>query len=153
MTVMNRAPRITAQVANGAEAYVALERDLRELGPNGEATVAEILHTEDFGRTWHAVPWRRAVLSFVSRAAFARWPPEWVNRMWLRGASLAIEVRDDWGPDSRWDPIWCATWNGDRWRVRFERLYHSEVDGLITPASIELDLPGITTPPTLGPFR
>ena len=150
---MTRAPRITAQVANGADAYVAFERELRDRGPNGEATVAEIWHTDDHGRTWRAVPWRRSLGSFLSRAAFARWPPEWVNRMCLCGTSLVLEVREDHGLDSRWDPIWHAVWNGDRWRVCFHRHYDSEVDGPITPASLELELPGITTPPSFGPFR
>ena len=90
---------------------------------------------------------------FVSRAVFARWPPEWVNGMWLRDTRLEIEVREDQGQDSRWDPIWRATWAGARWRVRFDRLYRSEIDGLIWPTPIELHLPGITTPPSLGPFR
>jgi len=145
--------KLTAQVANGDEAYVAVERELRKLGPNGESSVAEIWHTSDRGRTWRPLPWRRAVRSLVSRAVVARWPPEWVNRMWLRGKSLSIEIREDGGWGGSWDPIWQATWNGERWRVRFERRYDSDVDGQIWPASIELDLPGITTPPAFGPFR
>lgn len=151
--VTSRLPRITAQLANGAEAYVALERDLRERGPHGESTVAEIWRTEDRGRTWHPLPWRRSVRALLSRAAFAGWPPEWVNRMWLHDGRLAIEIREDGGPDSRMNPIWYATWHRGGWRVRFARHYDVAVDGPIAPASIELDLPGITTPPTFGPFR
>jgi len=146
--------RITAQIARGDEAYVALERDRPERGPNGESTVAEIWHTTDLGQTWRAVPWRRALRTFVSRGAFATWPPESVHLMWLRGTSLMIEVREDWGLNSRWEPpIWCATWNGETWRVRYDRRYNVEVDGVMTSPRIELDLPGITRPPVLGPFR
>jgi hypothetical protein len=145
--------RITAQVANGAEAFIALMRDRRERGPSGETTVAEIWHTIDRGQTWGTIPWRRAPLVFLSPAIFARWPPEWVNRMWLHGTTLAIEVREDGGTVSRWDPIWSATLVRGRWRVRFDRLYQAEIDGPIFPTSIELDLPGITRPPALGPYR
>ena len=160
---MHRAPKITAQVANGADAYIALMHELGHQGESSEAlkrriasgktSVAEIWHTSDHGATWNAVPWRRAARVFVSPGILASWPPEWVNRMWLDGHKLGIEVRDDWGWDSRWDPIWSATWSGDRWRIRFTRLYRSNVDGPIVPPSMELDILGVTAPPVLGPFR
>lgn len=150
---MLRVPKFTAQVANGAEAYVAVERELSERKLDGQSSVAEIWHTVDRGRTWHPLPWRRSAWVFVSRGLFARWPPEWVNRMWLQGTSLMIQVREDWGMGGPGEPIWNATWDGARWRIRFDRTYRVEVDGSILPPAIELDLPGITTPPSSGPFR
>lgn len=148
MLIASRAAVVTAQVAHCDRAYVALMRARREPGPNGETSIAEIWETRDRGQTWRALPWRRAARSFISQAVFARWPPEWVNAMWLRDTGLEIEVREDMGWGSPGDRIWRATWRGDRWRVRFDRLHRSDVDGLIVPASVELDLPGITAPPT-----
>ncbi len=98
------------------------------------------------------LPWRRAARSFLPPALFARWPPEWINRMWLSDTRLEIEVWEDGGWESK-DPIWRATWNGARWRVGFVRYYDVEADGSILPPELELDLPGITTPPAFGPFR
>lgn len=148
LLIASRAAVVTAQVAECDRAYVALMRARREPGPNGETSIAEIWETRDRGTTWRALPWRRAARSFISQAAFARWPPEWVNAMWLTDAGLEIEVREDMGWGRSDDRIWRATWRGDRWRVRFDRHYRSEVDGLIVPASVELDLPGISAPPT-----
>jgi hypothetical protein len=153
VSMSTRSVRITAQVASGDEAYVALMIDRAKRGPSGEIAIAQIWHTIDRGRTWRMLPWRRTARTFLSRGLFARWPPEWVNRMWLRDSRLEIECFEDNGPDSAGDPIWRAAWDGARWRVRFDRIYDSAIDGGILPKHRELDLPGITTPPALGPFR
>ena len=149
LLIASRAAVVTAQATHCDRAYVALMRARREPGPNGETSIAEVWETGDRGRTWRRLPWRRAARSFISQAAFARWPPQWVNAMWLRDTGLEIEVREDVGWGQSGDRIWRATWRGDRWRVRLDRLYRSEIDGVIVPASVELDLPGITAPPTL----
>ncbi len=72
--------------------------------------------------------------------------------MWLSDTRLEIEVWEDGGWELK-DPIWRATWNGARWRVGFVRYYDVEADRSILPPELELDVPGITTPPTFGPFR
>lgn len=146
---MKHQPLITAQISSGDDAYVAIRRS--QLG-DPDKTFGEIWHTADRGHSWRPVSWRRTVRSYFSRAAFARWPPEWVNRMWLEGKSLELEVWEDRGLGVS-DPIWRATLLGNKWNVRFEREYKSEKDGGIIPRSLELDLPGITTSPTWGPFR
>lgn len=143
---------VTAQVANGAIAYVALMRKREVPGPSGSPYVAEIWHTTDRGHTWRMLPWRRTPLSFMSRAAFARWPPDWVNRISLQDSVLELEVWED-NFNSDYDPIWRATWHRTGWRVRFERMFRTEIDGGLLPPSLELDLPGITTAPVLGPYR
>lgn len=143
---------VTAQIARGDEAYVALMRERDEPGPNGEVAVAEVWHTSDRGHTWRRLPWCRSTRTFFSRGLFARWPPEWVNRMWLDERGLEIEVFED-GSFEGEESIWRASWDGERWRVRFDRTYRTDIDGAIIPKRLKLDLPGITTPPELGPFR
>lgn len=153
MSIVERLPEVTAQAAQGDNAYVALRRARKQPGSSGETSVAEVWHTSDRGRTWHQLPWRRTVWSFLSPAAIARWPPEWVNKMWLDDGKLEIEIFEDGGTDSAWDPKWRATWMGRRWRVRYAGDYEVERDGAIVPAALELKLPGITTPPEFGAYR
>lgn len=149
-----RTPEITAQLASGDEAYVALSHYGRvERGLNNGPCIAEIWRTTDRGRSWQRLPWRRSAHVLISHAIFATWPPEWVNKMWLAGAGLEIEVFEDEGTTSPETTIWRATWNGTRWHVRFDRLWNLDVDGPIPPPRLELHLPGITTPPNFGPFR
>lgn len=149
---MEKHRAITAQVASGETAFVAFTKPRQAHEPLGE-TVAEIWRTTDRGRTWTALPWNRALRVFASRGMFALWPPMWVNKMWLSGSSLEIEVREDQGLGSPTHPIWRGTWAGRGWRVRFDRWYELEVDGPIVANSLELNLPGITTPPLFGPYR
>lgn len=149
-----RTPEITAQLASGDEAYVALSHDGRgKPALNNGTQIAEIWRTTDRGRSWQRLPWRRSARVLISRALFAVWPPEYVNRMRLCAAGLEIEVFEDHGILASEEPIWRATWNGTRWHVRFDRLWNLDVDGPISPARLELHLPGITTPPNFGPFR
>jgi len=142
----------TAQlVVSEREAYVAVSRERRPHGPNGEPRIAVILHTADAGREWKALTWRRSFLSRLRYPAFPNWPPEAVMGMSLDGGRLRIVHRDEhviFEPGG--ESLWESTLQGANWSLR--RIRRMEYDGGDRSAAmprIALQLPPSMKAPTL----
>ena len=140
----------TAQlVVSEREAYVALSRERRPPGPNGEPRVAVILHTADGGARWTELPWRRSLLSRLRYPAFPNWPPEAVMRLSLDGARLKIVHRDEhviYEPGG--ESLWQSTLHGERWSLRrIRRMDYEGGDKSAAMPRIALELPSTMKAP------
>jgi len=140
----------TAQlVISEREAYVALSRDRRPYGPNGEPRVAVLLHTVDAGKVWKELPWRRSFLSRLRHPSFPNWPPEGVLAIAVERGNLKILHRDEhviFEPGG--ESLWESTLQGETWTVRkIRRMDYDGADGSTAYPRITLQLPPTMTPP------
>jgi len=144
------ADSFTAQlVLSEREAYVALTRERRPYGPNGEPRVAVLLHTTDGGARWREVAWRRTLLSQVRYPGFPNWPPEAIMAIALEASQLKITHRDEhviFEPGG--ESLWESTLRGEKWSLRkVRRLDYDGADGWMAVPRITLDLPPGMRPP------
>jgi hypothetical protein len=134
----------TAQlVVSEREAYVALSRDRRPAGPNGEPRVAVLLHTVDGGEVWKELPWRRSFLSRLRHPAFPNWPPEAVMTIAVERDVVKILHRDEhviYEPGG--ESLWQSTLHGTTWSVRkIRRMDYEGADSSVAIPQITLGLP------------
>ena len=142
----------TAQlVVSEREAYVALSRERRPLGPNGEPRVAVLLHTADGGAVWKELTWRRSFLSRLRHPGFPNWPPEAVMAITVERDCVKIVHRDEhviYEPGG--ESLWKSTLHGATWSVRkIRRMDYEGADHSAAIPQITLGLPHTIRPPSL----
>jgi hypothetical protein len=147
------APRLTAQLTlSDTEAFLAYSGRRDPPGPNGEPSIATILHTQDGGITWAQIAWGRGLWSWVRYPGFPTWPPEAVMSMEYTSQGLRITHRDEWvifepGGES----LWRTTLVDGRWSPA--RLRYMNYEGRDSPAllsEIAANLPPAMRHPRLG---
>jgi hypothetical protein len=102
-----------------------------------------VVRSLDGGRTWTDVP---LALNWSSRfrhliLATSRWPPEYVDRAFMRHGKLIVEFRDPWFPFDRQPPAgsseregeWRATYSPEKRRWSLERLRTLDYERADTP--------------------